>query len=188
MSAPLNMDQLPEDLKRAVDYHGHLCPGLMIGWRAARAAAAHLGLKRSADEEIVALVENDSCSVDAFQALLSTTFGKGNLKWLDYGKQVFTVVDRKANRAVRVVFVGDDKKPRLADGKVDRPGFMQVLLQAPDEDLLTVKEVAPTPPGEAVIETSQPCARCGEMTQPSRMTDRGGRWLCKPCAQAEDAA
>ena len=184
----LELKDLPADLQRAVDYHGHLCPGLMIGWRAARAAAAHLGLSRSQDEEVVATVENDSCSVDALQALLSTTFGKGNLKWLDHGKQVFTVVDRGANRAVRVAFVGDDQKPRRADGSVDRPGFMRVLLEAPEERLFKVEEVSPEPSAEAVIETSQPCARCGEMVQPSRMIQLGDRRLCKPCAAREGAA
>jgi formylmethanofuran dehydrogenase subunit E len=120
------MDQvnLPEDLKHAIDFHGHLCPGLMIGWRAARAISQALDLKPSQDEELVAVVENDSCSVDAFQALLSTTFGKGNLKWLDHGKQVFTVIDRKAGRAVRASFIGDRKKHQKPDGSTDRESFM----------------------------------------------------------------
>jgi formylmethanofuran dehydrogenase subunit E len=74
--------QLPADLDKVVAFHGHLCPGLLIGYRAAKAARQALGLAApSQDEELVAVVENNSCSVDAFQVLLSTTFGKGNLKW-----------------------------------------------------------------------------------------------------------
>ncbi|KMY68548.1 hypothetical protein AAU61_02560 [Desulfocarbo indianensis] len=183
------MDQasLPDDLKRALDYHGHLCPGLMIGWRAARAASQALALKPSQDEELVTVAENDSCSVDAFQALLSTTFGKGNLKWLDNGKQVFTVIDRKANRAVRVSFIGDRKKHRRPDGSTDREAFMQDLLNAPQEELFEVREVAPQPPREAQIEPSVLCQRCGEPTQRGKMVEKGGRLLCRPCA-AEPAS
>ena len=35
------MDQdmnLPEDLKRVVAFHGHFCPGILVGWRAAKLA------------------------------------------------------------------------------------------------------------------------------------------------------
>jgi formylmethanofuran dehydrogenase subunit E len=179
------MDQanLPEDLKHALDFHGHLCPGLMIGWRAARAAAEALDLQASQDEELVAVVENDSCSVDAFQALLSTTFGKGNLKWLDHGKQVFTVIDRNKDRAVRVSFIGDGKKRQKPDGSMDREAFMAELLNAPQEELFEVREVTPQPPREAQIETSLKCERCGEPTQKSKMIEVAGQLLCRPCAE-----
>lgn len=178
------MDQanLPEDLKKAMDFHGHLCPGLMIGWRAVRAATQALGLKPSQDEELVAVVENDSCSVDAFQALLSTTFGKGNLKWLDHGKQVFTVIDRDKGRAVRVSFIGDRKKHQKPDGSTDREAFMSELLTAPQEELFAVREVEPQPPQEAQIEPSIACARCGEPTQKSKMVEVAGQLLCRTCA------
>lgn len=176
---------LPPDLARAVDFHGHLCPGLAIGFRAAQAAARALGLSPSADEELVAVVENDSCSVDAFQALLSTTFGKGNLKWLDHGKQVFTVTDRRRNRAVRVAFVGDGLRAKRADGSTDREKFLAALLEAPDEALLRITEVAPAPPDLARIEPSLACARCGEGVQQSKSLTAGGRVLCRPCAREE---
>ena len=157
------MDQntLPTDLKRAVDFHGHLCPGLMIGWRAAKAAARALNISHSADEELVAVVENDSCSVDAFQSLLSTTFGKGNLQWLDHGKQVFTLIDRRRNQAVRVAFAGDRLKVKGPDGATDREAFMQALLTAPDEKILTLRQVPAAPPEPARIEPTIFCARCG---------------------------
>ncbi len=178
------MDQanLPDDLKRALDFHGHLCPGLLIGWRAVRAASQALDLKPSRDEELVAVVENDSCSVDAFQALLSTTFGKGNLKWMDHGKQVFTVIDRQADRAVRVSFIGDRKKHQKPDGSTDRELFMADLFNAPQEDLFEVVQVSLKPPQEAKIEPSMNCQRCGEPTQKSKMLEVAGQTLCLPCA------
>ena len=39
----------------------------------------------AADEEIVAIVENDACGVDALQCVTGCTFGKGNLIFRDYG-------------------------------------------------------------------------------------------------------
>jgi len=181
----MDIGELPPDLQEAVAFHGHICPGLVIGWRAARAAAQFLGLDRSADEELVALVENDSCSADAFQVLLSTTFGKGNLRWLDHGKQVFTVIDRGRKRAVRVAFRGDHLKTTGPDGTTDRQAFMQALIQAPEEEILKLEEVEPLAPEKARIEPSLTCAVCGEGVQKSRSVESGDRVLCRPCARRE---
>jgi formylmethanofuran dehydrogenase subunit E len=181
----MDIGPLPPDLQAVVRFHGHLCPGLLIGYRAAKAAADFLGLGPSRDEELVAVVENNSCSVDAFQYLLSTTFGKGNLIWHDHGKQVFTVIDRDHGRAVRVSFVGDQLKKPGPDGKIDRESFARALLHAPQEQVVALKEVPPEPPAEAVIERSLFCARCGEPVQASRAVKIGDRVLCKPCAMQE---
>ncbi len=181
----MDMHELPPDLQEAVAFHGHLCPGLVIGWRAARAAARFLGIESSADEELVALVENDSCSVDAFQVLLSTTFGKGNLRWLDHGKQVFTVIDRGRGRAVRVAFKGDHLKTVGSDGSVDRRAFMQALLRAPEQEILKLEEVEPLAPEKARIEPTLTCALCGEGVQESRSLKHRDRVLCRPCARRE---
>ncbi|MBW2668966.1 MAG: formylmethanofuran dehydrogenase subunit E family protein [Deltaproteobacteria bacterium] len=61
---------LPEDLKKCIEFHGHLCPGLVYGYLVAKEAMSLLKLKRSKDEEVVAISENDSCAVDALQILL----------------------------------------------------------------------------------------------------------------------
>jgi len=68
-----------------VRFHGHLCPGLAIGYRMTRAALAALGAGRAEDEDLVAVVENDACGVDAVQYLSGCTFGKGNLIFRDVG-------------------------------------------------------------------------------------------------------
>ncbi|MBU1156239.1 MAG: TraR/DksA C4-type zinc finger protein [Proteobacteria bacterium] len=178
----MDLGALPEQLKPVVAFHGHLCPGLLIGYRAAQAASQALDLGKSEDEELVTIAENNSCSVDAFQQMLSTTFGKGNLIWRDYGKQAFTVIDRQKNRAVRVSFIGDRLKHKGSDGNVDRQAFAKELLSAPQESLFKVEEIDVEPPAEAVIEKSIICARCGEPTQASRTVELDGKLLCRPCA------
>ncbi|MCL4536163.1 MAG: formylmethanofuran dehydrogenase subunit E family protein, partial [Nitrospirae bacterium] len=61
-----------------VKFHGHSCPGLALGYRVGVAAVKELNMENiSEDEEVVAIVENDSCAVDAIQVLTGCTFGKG---------------------------------------------------------------------------------------------------------------
>jgi formylmethanofuran dehydrogenase subunit E len=178
---------LPADLQKAAEFHGHICPGLLIGYRAALAAKEALGLTPSKDEELVAVVENNSCSVDALQVLLSTTFGKGNLIWADHGKQVFTITDRKQDRAVRVSFMGEHLRKRQPDGSVDRPAFMEALLSQPTSELFKVEEVKAQPPAMAKIEPSIMCSVCGEPTQASRTKKVGDRVMCMACAAKENS-
>jgi formylmethanofuran dehydrogenase subunit E len=95
------MVDLPEILSssayhRAVEFHGHECPGLAIGFRAALLALDLLGVKGQQEEEIVALVETDSCAADAIQVLTGCTFGKGNLLYKDFGKMALTLGNRKS--------------------------------------------------------------------------------------------
>ena len=67
-----------QDFQRCADFHGHVCPGLAIGYRAAKAGMEWLSANRAEDEEVVAIVETDACGADAIQVLTGCTFGKGN--------------------------------------------------------------------------------------------------------------
>ena len=99
--------------KRCIDFHGHICPGVSIGFRATQVAMQRLSEGRAQDEEMVAIVETDACSSDAVQVLTGCTFGKGNFIYKDHGKMALTLMSRKSGKGVRVVmrhglFVADD--------------------------------------------------------------------------------
>ncbi|MDA8106647.1 MAG: FmdE family protein, partial [Nitrospiraceae bacterium] len=84
-----------------VEFHGHSCPGLALGYRVSlRVLREFKG--RAEDEELVAIVENNSCAVDAIQAMTGCTFGKGNLIFRDYGKQVYTFLRRPSGKSIRI--------------------------------------------------------------------------------------
>lgn len=179
------MDNLPnnasEQLKKAVDFHGHICPGLMIGYRAAKAGLARLEGQRSEDEELIAIVENDSCSVDGIQSLTGATFGKGNLFYKDHGKQVFTLATRANKKGVRLSFRGDRLKSKMAEGQTDRNAFIEILNSAPDEDIFDITDVDIELPDTASIHKSIPCENCGEPTMDTRLMQVGGKKLCLDC-------
>ena len=72
--------------EKCVDFHGHECPGLAIGFKVALGAIEELGLKFSQDEELLCITENDACGVDAVQVITGCTMGKGNLMYKATGK------------------------------------------------------------------------------------------------------
>ena len=56
--------------QKCAAFHGHVCPGLTIGFRAALYAIDLLELTFSEDEKTVCVSENDACGCDAIQVVL----------------------------------------------------------------------------------------------------------------------
>jgi formylmethanofuran dehydrogenase subunit E len=165
-----------------IKFHGHDCPGLAMGYRMAVAAMERLESIRAADEELVAVVENDACGVDALQCVTGCTFGKGNLLFRDYGKQVYTVYARSTRQGVRVHFHGKGTPEELQD---DRDGLAQWILTAPSEQMLSLDRVSIPEPEPARIMDSISCAFCGEGVMKSRIRQRDAQPACIPCCQGE---
>jgi len=161
-----------------VGFHGHDCPGLAIGYRMALAGFEALECVRAEDEELVSIVENDACGVDALQCLTGCTFGKGNLLFRDYGKHVYTIYSRSTRKGVRVLFHGKGAPAGIRD---DRQAFIDWVLSAPQASMLSVTPVSVPEPEPARIRTSVPCTSCGESVMESRVRDLHGKAVCIPC-------
>ena len=193
----------PEELAAVVQFHGHFCPGLAIGVRAAQLALHEIG-PHAADEEVVAIVETDMCGVDAIQFMTGCTFGKGNLIYLDYGKIAFTFIRRSDGKAIRAVMrpqswgESDDEQreltARIQRGEAnlkEKERFQnlfqergQAILDLPLETLFEVQAAEPFIPGKARVRESVQCEACGEMVMKTRVRLLGGRKLCIPCFEA----
>lgn len=168
------------DYAEIVKFHGHSCPGSAIGFRMTQAAMDALGLSgRSEDEEIVAIVENDACGVDALQIMSGCTFGKGNLIFRDFGKPVFTLFSRKTGKGVRVRFI-DDAIPQ--DALADREKKLAFILSAPQSEIISFREVFVDMPKPAKIYNTVQCEKCHESVMETRIKPVSGRALCIPCA------
>ena len=197
----------PGTVEEIVRFHGHMCPGLAMGIRAAEVALREVG-PHSSDEEVVALVETDICAVDAIQYLTGCTFGKGNLIHLDHGKNAYTFIRRSDDKAIRVAArpgaLTWDRERRELFAKIqaktaddtERARFeelqrsrSQAVLEAPEEQLHTVEEVeVPEIPPKARIRASVTCTLCGEPTMETRISRLEGRDLCPACLEAARAA
>lgn len=165
-----------------VRFHGHKCPGLAMGYRMALAGLEALSSIRSEDEELVAIVENDACGVDALQCLTGCTFGKGNLIFRDYGKQVYTIYSRSNRKGVRVLFHGNGATDEIRN---DRTAFADWVLSCPADGIVDVKTVGIEEPEPARIRTSLPCDICGETVMETRARDRDGKTVCIPCFEKQ---
>ena len=132
------------DWEKAVEFHGHSCPGLAIGFKAAQAAREKMGLTFSADEEFVCVTENDACGVDAIQVLTGCSLGKGNLLYRGTGKMAFSFFNRKNGESLRMIV-----KPWARE--MSREERQEYILKAPAEDIFDFMRPSFFLPEKAVI-------------------------------------
>jgi len=171
----MNINRLMED---AVEFHGHTCPGVAVGVLVSKYILEH-GNEFSIDEELVAVVENDNCSVDALQALLGTTFGKGNLIFKDYGKNNYTFYNRTREKAVKLSFKAED----FGDRELSREERINQLLNSEPKEVFNIEHVEFNPPEKAQIHDSIICDNCNDPTMSTRIKSYQGQQLCIPCYQ-----
>jgi formylmethanofuran dehydrogenase subunit E len=188
---------------RCVEFHGHRCPGLAIGFQAAQTMMNRLGVTRAPDEELVAIVETDACGADAIQVMTGCTFGKGNFIFRNYGKHAFALADRKKGRTVRVCLrpnalssnpedVALSEKVRnntarpeeLEQYRTRKENRIQEILVSPFESLFKMEEILLAIPPEAQIVESKACDFCGELTKADLLQPVAGRMACVPCRLA----
>ncbi|MFH1122908.1 MAG: FmdE family protein [Pseudomonadota bacterium] len=191
-----------QQIKKTMDFHGHWCPGLAIGIRAAEWALKEMG--KAPDEEIVAVVETDMCAVDAIQYLTGCTFGKGNLIHKDYGKNAFTFYRRRDGKAARLVLrptIYGDTGPLMrklhrkmeAEGlseeeektwKETRGDISRRIMESDMAEVFEFKAPENPVPKKARILASLTCESCCEPVMETRTRRFNDQVLCIPCFEA----
>lgn len=187
-------------LELAIQFHGHICPGLLMGVRAAEFAQKYLDVNPDQDEELLTIVETNSCGVDAIQAILGCTFGKGNLIFKDYGKNVYTVASREKNRAVRIAqkYLAQPHpdnaryrelsckdnltEPEAVEKENLFASIFERLMTIPFEELFNWQEIEFTFPDKAEIYPTVQCSICGEGVMEPRAVLNGQLYVCPTCA------
>jgi len=165
-----SLDQ--DTIEATIGFHGHTCPGLAIGIRAAELAMEKLDIHKTANT--ICVTETDMCGVDAIQFLTGCSFGKGNLVHRDYGKSAFTFFNRDTGKGFRALFKD------MGRG-LDREERIQQLMDADLDDLFDLQDIEAPPVRPARILKSIACDQCGEMTMESRIRLFDGKQFCFPC-------
>ncbi len=165
-----------ELIEKTISFHGHNCPGLTIGIRAAELALTRLDPDNKPDW--LCVTETDMCGVDAIQFIAGCSFGKGNLVHQDFGKSAFTFFDRAAKKGFRALFTDEGLDGETREERIKR------LLQADLDALFTIREVHAPPVRPARILKSIACGNCGENTMESRIRIFDGQHYCLPCFNA----
>jgi len=184
------MNTFLQDLQGAVNYHGHLCAGQIIGVRMARLGLETLDIGDPKNfRDLIVYVECDRCLTDAIGTVTGCKLGRRNLKWMDYGKSAATFLNLKTGEAIRISSFSRHYPPEGSD-------LIEFFDAIPDVELFRVIRVKVNYrpedlPGKPL--GSMVCPVCGEGVMDGRQIVRDGVAMCKACAdgtyyESEDEA
>ena len=187
--------------QKCIEFHGHICPGVSIGYRAAKKGLELIQASFSVDEELVATVETDNCAVDAVQVLTGCTFGKGNFFYRDIGKNAFTFQNRKSGKGYRLIMKNSafnmnprqhellEKKDNGTASDEEIHEYQELHLQRSHDillldinDLFEIEDAKDSIPPMAVMMPSEICTSCNEGVMPTKMIEKDGKKYCRDCA------
>jgi len=195
-------------VEKAREFHGHICPFVVLGLRASEIAMQKLGLEKASEaetvgEDILVIVECNNCLVDGVQVATGCTLGNNSLLYLDVGKNAVTIVKRRDWSGVRVyvdseklrnTYFSDEATALFDKVVVKRQGtegdskrlqkiwteLGRSMANAPEE-LFKIDFVKVAEIERAPIFDSIKCERCGELAMKTRVRMVDGKSVCLSC-------
>ncbi len=175
-------DEFERLFQLAREFHGHVCPGIVLGTRIAMAGLRELGMRQGErNQNLIVFMEIDRCGTDAVQAITGCSLGHRSMKFRDFGKFAATFVNAGTGEAVRVAVTESnrDKTEHL-----DKSETVRLLSVLPEEEVIRIQRVrvpisGDDLPGFPLHQTI--CEECGERVMDHREVVSGGRTLCQSC-------
>lgn len=187
-------------LKRIVDFHGHLCPDLVIGCKVCEYAQKLFSQDSESNDGISVIAENCTSSLDAIQIMLGTTVGNQRLQVMDFGKHNYTLLLKRTEIGFRLslkkqLFCDEQEYRELEQKIMDNQVIMEdvvqfqklldarvrYLLGLVPEDIFSVKHVESVTQPFEMTNTFLQCSVCGEQVLKSRGIEHQDRTYCIPC-------
>lgn len=192
MKGENTMESFETLLEGSARFHGHLCPGQVIGVRMAMLGCQLIGLTNPAttDEikKLIVYVEIDRCATDAIAYVTGAKLGRRSLKFVDNGIMAATFINLATGVAWRLVSTetSRDKAAEFAPGITDlRQQQLAGYKIMPDEllfDRMQVRVDVPVNdmPGPSSFKAQ--CESCGIIVRDKKEVLVNNRTLCKACA------
>lgn len=190
------------DWEQTVKFHGHVCPGVVVGHRACWYARQLLNVNTaSMAPEYVVIAENDLCGVDAVQLNTGCTLGNDNLIIDNQGKQAFSFINKKSGQGVRIILeaplwssdhpitlhhkfkLGTASREEIQEFFHLRQQRGEELLELSDEELFKVEHLNQKIAGKPRLYPMVRCSKCHEQVMQPWAQSRNSMTLCSRCAE-----
>lgn len=167
-------------LKKAGDFHGHVCTGIVFGTRISLAAMKTLGLDPDVkNKNLIVYAEIDRCMTDAVQVVSGCHMGHRSLKYIDYGKFAATFVNTDTGEAVR----GTIKASFKNGDNIEE--LIKTIARIPEHEVVKLQEVKvdiPETDLPGFPRQSANCSVCGERIMDGREVIKSEKIFCRACA------
>jgi formylmethanofuran dehydrogenase subunit E len=189
-------------LKRVVDFHGHLCPELVIGCKACEYAQKLLSENGKPEGRISVIAENSTSALDAIQVLLGATPGNQRLKIYDFGKHNYTFSLKNGQNGFRLSlkelnYTDEDEYETLEEKIIGDQACLNDLVEfqgildnrvkrlfaSCPENLFTIENVRSMHQITEMPTIYLSCWGCGQQVLKSKAIEFQGKIYCIPCFQ-----
>ncbi len=178
------MSEYMDLLKKAGDFHGDICGGIVMGTKLAIFGMETLGMTPGTkDKRLIVFTEIDRCISDAISSVTKTSLGKKSLKPVGYGKFAATFVNIETGEAYRIVDIDANKKDKELNNETVEELTERINL-AKGADIFKIQRVSvkidkndlPGKPLEITI-----CTDCDEVIMDGKQHLKGGKSYCTSC-------
>lgn len=201
---------VPLVLTKIVQYHGHLCPELAVGYRVGLMAQKELGMTRENARDFFILAENMSSAIDALQYMTGCTVGNRGFYAYDLGKHVYYLGrfhkgSEEPQETLRIALINplinlnhagetpvNDIEKKIIAGQAVAAEVEEYhrainqavseLLNAPEESLFTKAKILLRSPQAVAGCDYARCSYCGEMVAERKAVPVANGFLCQVCA------
>ncbi len=204
----LKYQNMHDLLLKAGELHGHYCPYLALGVLAAADALSSLAGENDGMEDLLAVVETNSCFSDGVQYTAGITFGNNALIYRDFGKTAVTFINReKADKGIRYYLKDSDfisreypeadelfkkvvaerkgneeEKEKLK--KLWQEIAFDIIEESPDKYFKIEENIDIDIPDYAPIFKDEYCSQCGEKLMAVKAVKEDNNILCRSCARS----
>lgn len=180
----MNQEEYMEQLEIAGNFHGEICGGIAIGTKLAMYGLELMGMElNKRHKNLIVFLEIDRCMSDAIQAVTKCSMGKRSLKQMYYGKFAVTFYNMDTKEALRISDADANKKEKIKETKEE---MIERFKNTPAKDLFKVEKVKIDFPESQMPgrhHMSAWCSVCGEKVSDGMHLLRGGKPICKSCAE-----
>lgn len=195
-------------LLKAGELHGHYCPYLALGVLAASDAVSRLeAADNDGMEDLLSVVETNSCFSDGIQYTAGTTFGNNALIYRDFGKTAVTFVKRgDSNKTIRYYLedgdfikneypeaaklfqkvIGERKGSRREKNQLKKEWqkiAFEIVKADIDKYFQIEEDVEIEIPDYAPIFADENCSKCGEKLMAAKAVKKDDVIFCRDCAE-----
>lgn len=195
-------------LLKAGELHGHYCPYLALGVLASADALKRLTAENEGMEDLLALVETNSCFSDGVQYTAGTSFGNNSLIYRDFGKTAVSFVKREKSAENLRYYLKDsdfisreypeadklfnkvvaERKGSKAEQEKLKKIWQEIAFEIVEADVdkyFKIEEnIELDIPDYAPIFADEYCSQCGEKLMAAKAVKQDGQIFCRDCAQS----
>ena len=130
-----------ETLRRISEFHGHLGPFVVVGYRMGEVANRLLGADAFAKTAVVLTGGKPprSCTIDGIQLSSGCTIGKGTIGVVDQGEVASIFLSKTSGRQVRISLKAERLEEITSTPSESMEGLARRLFSLTDEELFEVE-------------------------------------------------